>query len=69
MSVDEKAQIQSLFAADAKHHTVVAANIMLFFERHRYISIQDGVIYLGKTLEWNQLVVYAALNFQMECSQ
>ena len=57
MTAGEKTQTRIAFAIDSKHHTIVAANIMLFLERHRYIGILDGEIYQGKTLEWNQLVV------------
>ena len=66
MTKDEKNQLRNGFDP-AKHHAIIAANILLFLERLEYIDIKDDEEFEGKAFDWNEQVVHAAIEDQKEC--
>ena len=66
MTKEEKTKLQFCFDHSI-HHTVVAANILLFLERRNYIDIKIDPEHQGRKFEWNEQVVHAAIEDQKEC--
>ena len=73
MTKEEKAELRFVFD-HSMHHTVVAANIILFLERRNYIDIKVDCLkahceweHKDSRFEWNEQVVQAAIADQREC--
>ena len=66
MTMEEKNKLRFNFDLSCDH-VIVSANILLFLERRNYIDINIDQQHQGWKFKWNEQVVHAAIEDQMDC--